>query len=1006
MHWINVSISRKPPAEPHQSLLTMTIATLRRVSHQFVAALSGLLLAAGIQAGEAATALSLRLETGSHVAAIRAASMDGAGRFVVTASEDKSARVWDTTSGTLLSIFRPPSATGNNGKLFAASMAPDGLLYATAGWSAGNDIYLVGRNDGQIIHRIAGLPNIVTHLAFSPDGKTLAVGLWGRHGLRLFFSSDGWQSVRELKGDADYSAEINACAWSADGKHLLVSTADGYLRAYQTTNQSVDLRLSAVPAGAGTPHGLAFSPDGKTVAAGASDQASVALIDAATLKTRKILTPPNTTQNRGLNAVAWSADGKRVYAAGAWTDDKGRFAVCNWAEGGTARPSCSAVSGNTITALQTTGDGRLLYAAADPVWGLLGAHEQSLVAVTSSALDFRNLRSKFRLAADASALAFRDLPAEASEAAFDTQQTAWAKARKDWQAARTMAGKTNVDNWFERQRPQINGKAINLDAGEWSLSAAVAKSGEQVAIATNHNLRLYERSARERWRTSAPGTPWQVNLSDDGRWLVAAFSDGTLRWYRQQDGSEQLALFPHPDGRRWVAWTPAGYFAASPGGEDLVGWQLDRGEKQAADFFPASRFRGEYYRPDLISEVIKQGGLEGALAALARDSARAEAKTPIPEQLPPSVRILGPDDMSSVAGNKVVIRLAVRSAADALANKLLARVNGQRVQLPSLSSLASSPGSQPGENIYELPIPLPAGESKILAFAENKHGVSPEAALRIRSGKAAEPEPPAAPPSAGPDLRPALYVMAIGVSNYNDPAIRLEFAAKDSRDLSNFLKAQEGGLYRKVTVRNLTDASAKRDDILDGLEWIRRELTARDVAIIFLAGHGVNDADGVYYYLPQDVDVKRLKRTAVIFTEIRNTLVSLPGKALFFIDTCHAGNVLGTGLRAIRTDTTAVVNELASADNGVIVFAAATGRQFAQESSDWGNGAFTKAILEGLGGRADFNKSGRITHKMLDLYLSERVKSLTEGAQSPVTIVPNGVPDFPLVLGTRLTTQK
>jgi WD40 repeat protein len=982
------------------------MSTLRRASCQLAAALSGLLLAVGIQAGESATALSLRLETGTHVAAIRTASMDAAGRFVVTASEDKSARVWDSASGTLLSIFRPPSAAGNNGKLFAAAMAPDGLLYATAGWSAGNDLYLVGRNDGQIIHRIAGLPNIVTHLAFSPDGKTLAVGLWGRHGLRVFFSSDGWQSVRELKGDADYSAEVNASAWSADGRQLVVSTADGYLRAYQSNSQGVDLRLSAVPAGAGTPHGLAFSPDGKTLAAGASDQASVALIDPTTMKTRMILTPPNSTQNRGLNAVAWSADGKRVFAAGAWTDDKGRFAVCNWPNGGQANPSCTAVSGNTITALQTSKDSRLLYAAADPVWGLLGAQEQSLIAVTSAALDFRNLRSKFRLAPDASALAFRDLPGEASEAAFDTRQTAWVKAKKEWQAARTMAGKTNVDNWFERQRPLINGKAINLDAGEWSLSAAVAKSGDQVAIATNYNLRLFDRSARERWRTPAPGTPWQVNLSDDGRWLVGAFSDGTLRWYRLQDGSEQLAVFPHPDGRRWVAWTPAGYFAASPGGEDLVGWQLDRGDKQAADFYPASRFRSEYYRPDLISEVVNKGSLEAALATLTREGGRTEAKAPIPERLPPTVRILGPDDMSRVSGNKVIIRLAVRSTTDAPANKILARVNGQLVQLPSLSSLASSPGSQPGENIYELPIPLPAGESKILTFAENKHGVSPEATLRIKSGKALEAEPPAAPPSTGPDLRPALYVMAIGVSDYSDPSIRLEFAAKDSRDLSNFLKAQEGGLYRKVTVRNLTDGSAKRDDILDALEWIRRELTARDVAIVFLAGHGVNDADGVYYYLPQDVDVKRLKRTAVIFTEIRNTLVSLPGKALFFIDTCHAGNVLGTGLRSIRADTTAVVNELSSADNGVIVFAAATGRQYAQESTDWGNGAFTKAILEGLGGRADFNKSGRITHKMLDLYLSERVKSLTEGAQSPVTIVPNGVPDFPLVLGPRQGTSK
>ena len=199
----------------------------------------------------------------------------------------------------------------------------------------------------------------------------------------------------------------------------------------------------------------------------------------------------------------------------------------------------------------------------------------------------------------------------------------------------------------------------------------------------------------------------------------------------------------------------------------------------------------------------------------------------------------------------------------------------------------------------------------------------------------------------------------------------------------------------------LTDSGARRDDVLDGLEWIRRELTARDVAMVFIAGHGVNDADGTYYFLPQDVNIKALKRTGVIFSEIRNTLVSLPGKAMFFIDTCHAGNVLGTGTRSLRLDTTAVINELSSADNGVIVFAAATGRQYAQESSDWGNGAFTKAILEGLRGKADYNKSGRITHKMLDLYVSERVKALTEGAQSPVTIVPSGVPDFPLVLGQR-----
>ncbi len=972
---------------------------------RFFAALFGLLLAVGVHAAEKESGLSLRLETGTHAAAIRAAGIDSGGRFVVTASEDKTARVWDAASGALLSVFRPPSAPGNAGKLFAVSMAPDGSTYATAGWSAGNDVYLVSRRDGQIVHRISGLPNVITHLAFSPDGRTLAVGLWGNHGVRVFSSADGWQKVNELPGDANYTGEVNASAWSPDGKRLIVSAADGYLRAYQANAQGLQPLASAVPAGAGRPHGLAFSPDGTILAVGASDQATVALIDPGTLKLTKILTPPGSGPVRGLNAVAWSSDGRRLFAAGAWVDEKGRFAVCGWPEAGAGKPDCNPLAGNTVTALQSAADGRLLYATADPAWGVLGTQAQSLVAVAGSALDFRNQRGKFRLAADASALSFRDLPPETVDAAFDTRQLGWAKARKEWPAPRTMAARTSVDNWFERQHPQINGKPVTLDSGEWSLSAAVSGNGEQVAIATNNNLMLLDRAARVRWRVPAPNTPWQVNLSDDGRWVVTAFSDGTLRWYRTADGSEQLAFFPHPDGKRWVAWTPAGYFAASPGGEDLVGWQLDRGEKQAADFYPASRFRAEYFRPELISAVVATGSMESALTALAGLVRPPERQEAIRERLPPTVRIVAPDDLNKVSDKRVTLRLAIRTSEDAPATRVLARVNGQLVQLPALSSLKVSPTGQPEENVYDLPLAIPAGESTILAFAENRHGMSAEASLRVKGPPLAENKPapaaPGAPAPGEPDLRPALYVIAIGVSNYGDPSIRLDYAAKDSQDLSNFLTTQEGGLYRKVTVRLLTDGNAKRDDILDGLEWIRRELTARDVAIVFLAGHGVNDADGVYYFLPQDVDVKRLKRTGVIFTEIRNTLVSLPGKALFFVDTCHAGNVLGTGSRSLRSDTTAVVNELSSADNGVIVFAASTGRQSSLESSKWGNGAFTKAILEGLSGQADFNKSGRITHKMLDLYVSERVKRLTDGAQSPVTIVPNGVPDFPLVLGTR-----
>lgn len=972
-------------------------SALSRLPCLLPAVLLALVASHGAGAASPGEIPSLRLETGMHVAPIRAASVDAGGRFAITASEDKTARVWDLASGALLSTFRPPSSPGNDGKLFAAAIAPDASSYAVAGWSAGNDVYLVGRSDGRIMHRITGLPNVVTHLSFSPDGKMLVVGLWGKHGIRVFSTLNAWQGAHELQGDANFSGEVNSSAWSPNGKELVVSSADGYLRAYEATAVGVKLFASNPSVGAGAPHGLAFSPDGRKLAVGASDQASVRLLDPGNLKPQKILAPPAAGAARGLSSVAWSADGQQLFAAGSWADEQGRFAACVWPDRGQGAPSSIPLAGNTITALSATANGGLMFASADPSWGVLDARGKTLLSVTHGALDFRNLRSQFRLARDGSALAFHGPQGGSAELAFDIRQAAWVKAGKEWQEPRSMAARSSVDNWFERQKPQINGRAVNLDSNELSLSASVSPTGERIAIATNDKLRLYDREGRALWQVPAPATPWQINISGDGRWVVAAFGDGTIRWHSQLDGSEQLAFFPHPDRRRWVMWTPSGYFAASPGGEELVGWQLDRGPARTADFYPVSRFRSEYYSPDLFGEVIGKGSVVAALAT------RQTVPQAIAERLPPTLRIISPEDMSTQASSQIKLRIAIRASRDAPVTSIRVRINGQLVSLPALASLGDSPAASPDESGFELPLALPEGDARIMLFAENRHGVSPEAVLRINRPKIAEQkEKPAIPvPASGPDFRPALYVLSIGISKYEDPSIRLAFAAKDATDLSNFLKAQAGGLYRKVSVRLLTDAAAKRDDVLEGLEWVRREMTARDVAIVFLAGHGTNDSDGVYYFLPQDVDPKHLKRSGVIFTEIRNTLVSLPGKALFFVDTCHAGNILGTGSRAIRNDTTAIVNELSSADNGVIVFAAATGRQYALESSNWGNGAFTKAILEGLRGQADLGKSGRITHKMLDLYISERVKRLTEGAQSPVTIVPNGVPDFPLVLGQR-----
>ena len=215
------------------------------------------------------------------------------------------------------------------------------------------------------------------------------------------------------------------------------------------------------------------------------------------------------------------------------------------------------------------------------------------------------------------------------------------------------------------------------------------------------------------------------------------------------------------------------------------------------------------------------------------------------------------------------------------------------------------------------------------------------------------------------------------------------------------MQTQENLLYRDVVVYRdsaLTDRAATRDEIVDGLDWIRKETTNNDVAMVFLAGHGINDQDNHYYFYPHDVDPDRLLRTGVGFEVIRNTLKAIAGKALFFVDTCHSGNSVGLARPRGLLDINRVINELASSDNGAVVFSASTGSQSSLEHPDWNNGAFTKALVEGLGGAAAIGTSGRITFGMLNVYVSERVKELTSGQQHPTMISPQTVPDFPIAV--------
>ena len=93
---------------------------------------------------------------------------------------------------------------------------------------------------------------------------------------------------------------------------------------------------------------------------------------------------------------------------------------------------------------------------------------------------------------------------------------------------------------------------------------------------------------------------------------------------------------------------------------------------------------------------------------------------------------------------------------------------------------------------------------------------------------------------------------------------------------------------------------------------------------------------------------------------------------------------------------TSALRELVNSESGGVVMSASTGKETSHERSEWGHGAFTKALIEGLEGKADFDMDNTVDIKEIDLFITKRVKALTNGSQHPTTEIPKTMPNFPL----------
>src|SRR5207253_420879 len=128
-----------------------------------------------------------------------------------------------------------------------------------------------------------------------------------------------------------------------------------------------------------------------------------------------------------------------------------------------------------------------------------------------------------------------------------------------------------------------------------------------------------------------------------------------------------------------------------------------------------------------------------------------------------------------------------------------------------------------------------------------------------------------------PKERPKLYVLAAGISAYPGD-LALNFAHLDAMAIEKVLKEKTKGLFSKVETRLLTDKQATRQNILDGLAWLEGVMTSKDVAVVFLGGHGSRDPRGQFHFLPVDADHSAASRIAGDL--LKKSLANVPGRVV------------------------------------------------------------------------------------------------------------------------------
>ena len=473
-----------------------------------------------------------------HSGTIYSAAYSPDGTRIVTASADKTARIWDARTGAQLAVL-----SGHGSTVYTAAYSPDGTRIVTA--SSDKTARIWDARSGAQLAVLSGHGGFVRTAAYSPDGTRIVTasldntaGIWdARTGTRLAVLSG-------------HGSSIESAAYCPDGTRIVTASADRTARIWDART---GVQLTVISGHRGWVYSAAYSPDGTRIVTASNDN-TARIWDARTGAQLAVLSG----HGGAVESAAYSPDGTRIVTASEdrsgriWDARTGAQLTVLSGHGSIVESAAYSPDGTRIVTASLDNSARIWDAGTGAPLAVLSGHGGSVESAAYSPDDTRIVTASLD-----HTVRIWDARSGAQLAVLSGHGGSVASAAYSPDGTRIVTASTDKTAriWDARTGAQL---AVLSGHGGTIYSAAYSPDGTRIVTASlDHTARIWDaRTGTQLAVLSHSNTVGTAAYSPDGTRIVTASNDNTARIWDARTFAQLTVLSGHGGSVTSAAYSP------------------------------------------------------------------------------------------------------------------------------------------------------------------------------------------------------------------------------------------------------------------------------------------------------------------------------------------------------------------------------------------------------------------------------------------------------------------